>query len=460
MSVRDIILDRVKDRLFEILHDKPLKPKKDPKRKKTTDHKNDESAESTPSGEQTPTQSSDNSKKKPLPKYPSLKKWNNDYINDIIDLTFENHKLKIDRIINQIVYGQTDEQLALEGDRTKFLCLTELNDDLIDRIVEKISSELTLILSNNPKPPYIGENYPTKIHFPFTARSLLQMCWGMTLNFSSEASEQALGVAFNTQFSDQFKQIFTPRSTADLNDSSSIFLMNLQMAMASTVRNLALIRQTHTEYLALNADRLANRRKNLEQAADFSSFSGSGLFAKLGSFVGFGSITDLLTTLYVTPKDTSNPLNQIPIYLIPVFIIAGIVGMVGVTLLARRRVDQTDDSWDRQVKREQSRYWKEHYKRDVSDELYNFFIAVIGLVNKFYPIEERDDILNNDELFWWRQLPEVIKTVINDEILATDNLQWFPTLSAAQASSQSASNQPAATPDSGTKPADKTTKSK
>jgi hypothetical protein len=84
------------------------------------------------------------------------------------------------------------------------------------------------------------------------------------------------------------------------------------MALSGSARNLGFIRLTHVEYLNFNGDRLRTRRQNLEQIADYSSFSGSGLFAKIGSFVGFGSVADLVTGL------------KLSVVYIPIFAVGGI----------------------------------------------------------------------------------------------------------------------------------------
>jgi hypothetical protein len=390
MSVRDIILDRVKERLFYDLHGKSLI---------------DRISRVTPRTSRVKSRSNAN----PPPNEPPLKRWNIEYVSDIIDLTIANNRSKIDPVIDEIF-------------NTGNLSLTDLNDDIIEKIVEKIEP-IVLILDDQQKRPYVGENAPTiKPAFPFNTKSLLQMCWGMTLNFSHETQQQALGAMFNNQFSDEYKQIFVPRLTANPDDPNSIFLMNLQMAIASTIRNLGFIRITHSEYLNFNADRLSGRRQNLEEIADLASFNDAGLFTKIGSFIGLGSATTIAG--FVSGLGLS-------VILVPLFAAGGIGGALLVTIGVRVYVNRTDDSWDRKMRQEQNRYWKEHYMKDVTNELYDLYVSIIGLIDKFYPENERDAIINNDELLKHHEYPDWIKTVIREDILPPGDLQWFPFTQAA-----------------------------
>jgi hypothetical protein len=196
------------------------------------------------------------------------------------------------------------------------------------------------------------------------------------------------------------------------------------MAISSCVRNLGFIRDTHMDYLSFNADRLNSRRQALEQIADYSSFSGSGLYSKIGSFVGFGSLADLVTKL------------NLNIIYIPIFAVGGIIGAFALTFLVRLYVVHTDDSWDWNMRKDQNRYWREHYKKDATNELYEFYASIIELVRRFYP-QEADTIMNNDELLRLQNEPERVKNIIREQILPPDDLQWFPIIQSSATSSQS-----------------------
>ena len=275
--------------------------------------------------------------------------------------------------------------------------------------------------------------------FPFSAKSLLQMCWGMTLNFSHDTQQQALGAKFNAQF-DQLNQIFMPRLMTDLSDSNANFLLNLEMAISGSVRNLGFIRGTHMGYLSCNADRLNSRRQAVEKMADLSSFSGSGLFAKVGSFFGVGSFANLVPGLKLSPA------------FIGLFIVLGIIGAFAVTIGVRAYINYTDDSWDWKIRKQQNRYWKEHYKIDASDELFNLYRSIKELIEKFYPAQTATDIINKDPLLRLHRQPGRVKKIVRDEILATDDLQWFPIIQTVQTSPQPTSSQTQPTQTQGASP--------
>ena len=261
MSVRDIILDRVKDKLYQDLRG--------------------------------------SLRDRIYNVQPPLEKWNVEYVSDFIDLIIENDESNIKRIINRNI---TENRLTLGN----------LDDSTIDDIVKEIKSSKLVL---NSKPIAVWTPATTnKTTFPFSARSLLQMCWGLTLNFSHNTQQQAVGAMFNAKFNDQHNLILAPNLAKNLSDANSDFLMNLEMAFSSSLRNLGFIRDNHTEYLTFNGDRLAGRRQNLENIADFASFSGSGLFAKLGSFIGFGSLSDLLSK------------TNLSLVWLPFFIVGGIFG--------------------------------------------------------------------------------------------------------------------------------------
>jgi len=236
-----------------------------------------------------------------------------------------------------------------------------------------------------------------------------------------------MGTIFNAQF-EEMKQAFTPRLATNLSDTAGNFVLNLEMALSSCVRNMGYIRDTHMDYLSFNADRLNSRRQAIEQMADYASFSGSGLYTKIGSFIGFGSVADLVAKL------------NLSIIWVPIFVIGGIIGAFAVTFIVRQYVIRTDDSWDWNMRKDQNRYWREHYKKDATNELYKLYESIRGLIEKFYPKNDAIAIMDNDELLKCRNDPERVKYMIREKILAPDDLQWFPIIQTSTASSQSSTS--------------------
>lgn len=231
------------------------------------------------------------------------------------------------------------------------------------------------------------------------------MCWGMTANLSHETQQQELG----STFIKIFMNIMTER------EKDPTFLdygQNLEMTLSSAIRSMAFVRANHVHYLDFNADRLTRRRQSLEQIADFASFSGSGLFAKLGSFVGVGSVADVVTHY------------DLPQIYIPVFAAFGIVGAFAITLGVSWHVSRTDKTWVNDITHSQTEYWREHFKPDMTEELYNLYLAIKALTERFYP-DTKEEIEGKDELLRIREASEV-KKFISEKILPPDDLNWPP----------------------------------
>jgi len=392
MSLRDILLDKVKGKIYHDLHYESF-------------------------GDQLRGKISLNRHSR------TLEKWDPDHVSDVVDAIIRANKDSIYTLIDDI---------AIQNN----LNLKTLDDRLINAVAEKIESSLLIL--DDKVDSYIGlPDIKLMPEFPFNTRSLLQMCWGMTLNLSDEKTQSDLGAVFKNQFfTDDGKGNWDKisRLEVDLSDPTSIFLMNLKMALSSTVRNLGFIISTHSSYLKYNGSRLIKRRSDLEKIANLADFTDSGLFAKLAVFFGAGSSVTIGSLFSGFGKNlTDTALTYITI---AIFAASGLLGAILLTLSVRWYVNRTDDTWDRKVRLDQNRYWKEHYKKDVINELYNLYISIIGLIEKFYP-DKKKDIMDNDELLIKHNVPELVKKIIS-KFLPPDNLQWFPSDTDEQTSLQSA----------------------
>lgn len=222
---------------------------------------------------------------------------------------------------------------------------------------------------------------------------------------SHETPQQALGKSFNDQIMGMFSD------TVKNDPVNSDFIRNLMMTLSGTVRSMAFVRDVHVQYLDFNSDRLTRRRQNVEQIANFASFTGSGGFAKIGSFIGAGSLIDFLAKLHYPQSD------------LPLFALAGVIGAFLVTLAVRVYVSQTDDTWTKSITDDQNKYWREHFKKDMETELFNLWLGIKELVQRFYPdavadIQARDPCLRMSEL--------EVREIISKRILPPDSLSWPP----------------------------------
>jgi len=243
-------------------------------------------------------------------------------------------------------------------------------------------------------------------HLPFAVKSILELCWGLTLNLSHETQQQDLGKIF----AEQFTQIFAKH---EKNPEDAVFLENLVMALAKTVRNIGFVRENHVRYLEYTAQEFTEKMRNLNDAADFTSFSGSGLYSKIVSFLGIGSLADLVSSVGQS------------LTLILLFFVAGVIGALMVTLMVRAyHSDKRKKNMETMIEDEQNNYWVTKFKPGMVDQLYILFSETKALIEKYYP--EKDAMINNDDLL--RMSMQELKDVIRNDILPPDSLTWPPYL--------------------------------
>jgi len=248
-------------------------------------------------------------------------------------------------------------------------------------------------------------------HLPFTVKSILELCWGLTLNLSHEKQQQDLGKLF----AEQFAQIFANR---ERGSEDALFLQNLSMTLAGTVRNIGFVRENHVRFLNYTAQEFTEKMQNLKKVADFTSFSGSGLYAKVASFLGIGSLADLLSSVSGLVSSVGYWLT-----LILVFFFVGLLGALGVTLAVRKHYsDKKQESMKKEIENKQNDYWVHQFKPRMTDQLYILLSEIKRLIEKYYP-EKRDVIIGNDHLLKMEDTEEV-KEVISSQILPPDSLTW------------------------------------
>jgi len=73
---------------------------------------------------------------------------------------------------------------------------------------------------------------------PFTVRSIVKYCWGMTLNLSHVTEQSALGDSFNSQFFKAIENLQQPPQRTQQRDRT--FLNDLTMRMAKALRTMAI----------------------------------------------------------------------------------------------------------------------------------------------------------------------------------------------------------------------------
>lgn len=254
-----------------------------------------------------------------------------------------------------------------------------------------------------------GQHSATVRILPLTGKGLLKMIWGITLSLSHEVQERTMGDEFNTDF----KEILVKYTKEDLHRS---FIENLVLVMAGTLRDIAFMRENHVLYLDYKANKVTERRKNLESVADPGSFSGPGLYSKIGTFVGAGSIgpfvvhaSDLQATVLV-------------------FGAIGFAGAVGVTLLVRAYSYLTEEPWEHRLMVSLNKYWRKNFKVDVTNQLFYARRHIKRLIHQCYDKNTAAKILKQDRFLTLDDDNDVaqINQIISEEILPPDHLKWPP----------------------------------
>lgn len=246
--------------------------------------------------------------------------------------------------------------------------------------------------------------------FPLTARGILEMCWGLTMNFSHEDHQVVLGKTFT----DKLLPLFDDMKN---NPRDKAFVQALLMNIFGTMRSLGFIRENHVSYLDYQSDRLTRKRQSLEQIGSLASFSGSGLYSKIASFIGVGSLADVIAKLNLPESFI------LPELYIPLFAAAGIGGAFLLTFFVSRYVRWTEDSWVEQLTSGNNEYWKKHFKPDVTQQLLFLFCQIKSLLEEYYP-DEKGKITEHDELLKMEDWK--VEAIISDEILPPDGLLWSP----------------------------------
>jgi hypothetical protein len=243
-------------------------------------------------------------------------------------------------------------------------------------------------------------------------KGILELCWGLSLNLSSEKAQRELGESFK-------EQLFKALANRERSPDEVTFFDNLLMALSAAIRNIGFVRENHVRYIDFKAHQLAQEEQNLNQTADFFSFSGSGLYTKIASFLGIGSALDLANA-WRSYQSLGFQATDIAI-----FLVAGLFGVIVVTGIVRLYRYVKGKRGQLQAEKDLNAYWLNNYKPDMSAVLYTLVmdirkLAAIYSSDSWSPISKDDDLLTGTA--------KQVKRLINDEILPPDSLAWLPWL--------------------------------
>jgi len=195
---------------------------------------------------------------------------------------------------------------------------------------------------------------------PIRIDSTIELAWGLTLNFSSDPNERAVGANFLKWF-DGLRQLYKndSRAQAYLDDLSAVLTGYLRTAGYERdvfVRQLNMFRRIRDESV-----------KSISEVADPSSVSIGSFLSKLAAFLGVGTLAGLVGTITnIVAPTTGLPFN---------LVVVGLYGLGGIAALMLgfwvsrswmiQRVE--NGTFDRQAK-----FYRTRMRPQFKEELFQF----------------------------------------------------------------------------------------
>ena len=294
------------------------------------------------------------------------------------------------------------------------------------------SEEIFLRMHLNPKKL---EKKP-----PFSIMSLLHYCWSFSLKLSGSEHQRSLGDKFTENIFAIFNRYRLSSLTVDKPPKGSQlvnerFVNDLVGFFGKTIRNIGFVKEGHDKILDELEKKLDSSTKFYNDLANFTSITKEGIGSKIVAFLGAGSVTTLVSNLnFLQRGNVESQLSNFKSLIdlgvnntignqtidkaiklvhtessvsnadILVFVFAGIVFMVGLTLFSKSwRVKKIKDL-NRTIREEQRIYWKNDYRPEVAECITYFYYDVKALIQKYYSHNAKEIL----EEFWYEILGEPI----------------------------------------------------
>lgn len=313
---------------------------------------------------------------------------------------------------------------------------------------------------------------------PLRIDATLHLAWGLTMNLSGIENQVTLGQTLRDYYLKDFVGTY---SGEEINDpKTKRYLDNLGALLSTYLRSVGYEKDVYDNYLDIQKKKRDQKIANINNLADFTSLSSESAVAKIASFVGIGSVAELLksvpsaqmqqqlsaTVAALTeqaknhPADAdkisslisnvtaaTNAINSSTVLSPDIALIIGIgfVGMVGLTLGFRRVRDKWTIRYIDEAYRLQQEYWESVARPSYFLSLRHLFEDVRLLVNKEYtgykePILDEpgraneiiDDILprtflyvNNRVIFRWNRVPGDDEGMLKAYLKQKYDLNWI-----------------------------------
>lgn len=284
-----------------------------------------------------------------------------------------------------------------------------------------LSRETSFIIIHEDKPP-------------ITIRSLLELCWGLSINFSHDENQREFG----SNARKKILEIFADYQTIKFDTNSKMtyyptpntkkFFDNVTLSLVKTMRNIGFTRNNHQNFLDWEDSEYSNTKKYYDELASFTSLKDSGFAPKIMSFLGGGSLLSLLSDFgsKFFPKPNTDVINSInttiqseisntttanqasaelttlvesipalPVTGILFFIIFGVISLAGFNLFFMwyKKNKLKNERFNNSIK--QKEYYVNTYRKDMQLIIFDFYTDLIHLARQFFQrnySENFDDI--------------------------------------------------------------------
>ena len=252
------------------------------------------------------------------------------------------------------------------------------------------------------------------------------------------------------------------------------FTENVMMALIKTLRNLGLARDAYVDWVRYKSKKIEDEKTTLSEASSFTDISADGLLPKILSFGGGGSaVTAIASFLPSNGADTEETFSKIGQMtnniqtlnsvaennvdvqnaaaavakniqtltdtavkapqtffglsleqLIPIFIVAGVGILVGVTFILKiwknRRIRVIEDVFEKEL----LEHWRIKTRPSMADCLFDLYKDLRFTMSLFYPdYTEMDFITTHDPVQASKTDDKTARRIIEEEIIQPESVE-------------------------------------
>jgi hypothetical protein len=234
---------------------------------------------------------------------------------------------------------------------------------------------------------------------PLRIDSTLQLAWGLTLNFSHEQNEVAVGASLLAELSNL-------RERYKSDQKSLAYLDNLISVLSSYLRTAGFERDVYASYLDIFKQIRDVRIKNINDASELASLSSGSFILRLGAFLGIGTLVDVVGSI----RGFASPTPGFPFNL-SFFLLAGVAGVLLLTFAIRLSKGKLVANAINHSFNEQLVLWKRKARPGFNRELKRLAARLEVLVKEYYP-EYTEDVMRDKEA-----LDSLINSILPEESL-------------------------------------------